>query len=64
MQAPPQLISLPGQETVHEPAEQTLPPVHAIPADPDPAPHPSVAPQNDGFVLGSTQVPPQFTRPA
>ena len=61
MHVPPQLIWLPGQETLHVPPLHTLPFVHALPALPPPFPQSPVAPQCVGLSRGSMQVPPQFT---
>jgi hypothetical protein len=58
---PPQLISLPGHDTSHDPALQTFPFVQAAPALPPPLPQSPVAPQLVGLLSGSMQAPPQFT---
>ena len=60
MHTPPQLISVPGHDTWHEPLEQTFPLVHAVPAVPAAALHAPLAPQFEGLVLGSMQMPPQL----
>jgi hypothetical protein len=44
-QTPPQLISVPGQDTEQTPLAQTFPLEHAIPALPPPTPHAPDAPQ-------------------
>jgi hypothetical protein len=56
---PPQLISLPGQETWQVPFPHTFPIAQATPALPPPLPHRPVAPQLPRLVVGSTQTPPQ-----
>jgi hypothetical protein len=61
MQTPPQLICVPGHDTLQAPALHTFPFVHARPALPPPFPQSPVAPQLVGLVSGSTQIPPQFT---
>jgi hypothetical protein len=62
MQVPPQLICVPGQDTLHTPLAHTLPSAQAVPALPPLAPQPGVAPQKARLLLGSTQVPPHSTR--
>jgi hypothetical protein len=60
MQLPPQLISVPGQDTWQEPFAHTFPLLQAAPALPDPpAPHAPLAPQYELLLSGSTQMPPQ-----
>jgi len=61
MQVPPQLISVPGQETWQLPLLHTCPEMQTCPALPAPAvPHPDVAPQKELLDAGSTQLPPQL----
>jgi hypothetical protein len=45
MQLPPHAISVPGQESVHVLATQTLPEPQTDPAEPLPLPQPALAPQ-------------------
>ena len=61
MQAPLQFTSVPGHETEHVPELQTWPLAQVVPALPPVTPHPVVAPQWVGSVLGVTQAPLQFT---
>jgi hypothetical protein len=60
MQIPPQLISVPGHDTWHEPLAQTVPAPQMAPTVPPPLPQSPEAPQLERLVDGSTQVPPQL----
>ena len=60
MHVPAQLISFPGHDTWQLPALHTFPLLHTVPATPPLAPHPAVAPQWLGLVLGSMHAPPQL----
>jgi len=59
--APLQSMSPPEQTKPHWPARQTSPVAHAVPAVPEPALQPVVAPQKFLFVAGSMQLLPQRT---
>ena len=59
-QVPSQLICPLGHETRQEPALQTLPEAHVVPAVPPPLPQAPLAPQLPWLVSGSMQVPPQL----
>jgi hypothetical protein len=60
-QMPLQFTCEPGHDTEQVPALHTCPLAHALPALPPERPHPAVAPQWIGSVVGSTHVPLQFT---
>src|SRR5436305_1445996 len=60
MHVPPQLICVPGHETLHAPLLHTFPLVQAVPAVPEAALHVPLAPQLVELVLGSMQMPPQL----
>ena len=59
--APLQFTCEPGHDTEHAPALHTWPLAHDEPALPPETPHPAVAPQWMGSVVGSTHTPLQFT---
>ena len=63
-QEPPQLTRPAWHDTEHVPVLQTCPVEHVEPALPASTPQPSDAPQLERLVCGSTQLPPQLTRPA